>query len=134
AIEAHAVLERQSRVDAPAILAEERELGTADLLSRAVAEHGALRQRSVETADVEDAARAEAVEARPLQIAAGLEHVLPVPVARDAERLDPLQALNRPLLIVEEAAALGLRCVDHRRLAVGVHVDLEPAAGDRRLQ
>ena len=60
--------------------------------------------------------RSQPSKLRPLQVGAELEHVLTAPqIARQAERLDPLQAGDLALLVVEEAAALRLRRVDHRR-------------------
>ena len=52
----------------------------------------------------------------------------------ERERLDPLHASDVALLIVEEAALLRLRRVDHRLPALGVHVDLEPPARQRAFE
>ena len=104
------------------------------VLLRAPAEHGQLRKRTVQAPDLDRPARAETVELRPLQIGAELEHVRAVPVAGQAERLDPLQAGDLAFLVVEEAAALSLRRVDHWRAAVRVDVDLEPSARQRGLE
>ena len=70
-----------------------------------------------------------------LQVDADLEHVLASPVVpRHRQRFDELQAADVALLAVEEVAALRLRRVDHRQRALGRLVDLEQAAGERRLQ
>ena len=82
----------------------------------------------IEAPDLDRTAGALAVVFRTLKVGAELEHVLPVPhVAREAQRLDPLEAADVALLVVEEPAALRLRRVHHRRQVLGVHVDLEPA-------
>ena len=76
AIDAHAKLERQSRVHSPAVLREHRELGAVDILFRRRAELDALRERPIETTNFDRPADTQAVVLGTLQVGAELEHVL----------------------------------------------------------
>ena len=99
-----------------------------------IAEFDPLGQRPVDAPNLDRTAEAVARITRPLEVGAELEHVLPAPeIARQAQRLDPLQTVDVTLLVVEKAAALRLRRVDHRRRFVGVHLDLEAPDRQRRL-
>ncbi len=96
---------------------------------------GPLGQRAVEADDVDLLAVVVAVEARVLKVEADLEHMLTQPVVlRERQRLDQLQAADVALLTVEEVAALPLRRVDHRQLALGLLIDLERARREGRLE
>ena len=79
-------------------------------------------------------AEAEAVVVRVLNIGAEFEHVLAMPVARQRQRFDPLEARDVAFLIVEESAGLRLRRVRHVHRILGVDVDLELAERNRRLE
>ena len=72
---------------------------------------------------------------RPLQVGAELEDVLPR--QRSRVRLSASthwKLRDVALLIVEEAAALRLRRIDHRRLALRVDLDLESPDRHRGLE
>ena len=113
-----------------------RELGAADFgvrQSRKVG--GSFGERAVEPTTFELLAVVVAVEARVLKVEAELEHMLASPlILRDRQRLDKLQAADVAFLAVEEVAALSLRRVDHRLLALGLLVDLERASRERRFK
>ena len=97
-----------------------------DRLSRRRAERGALRQGAIETTDFDRAARARPCVFRTLEVGAELEDVLASEeVSRETQRLNPLVAAHVALLIVEEAATLRLRRVNHRSTVVGFNLDLE---------
>jgi hypothetical protein len=125
-IDAHAELERQSRVHSPAVLREHRKLGPLDKLRGRRAELSALRKGTIKTTNFDRAARAQTGVLRTLQVGAELEDVLAAQqVSRKAQRLNPLVAAHVAFLIVEEAAALRLGRVGHRGMVVAVYLDLE---------
>ena len=134
-VEAHAQLEGHTWSHTPPVLGVNRELCGVDLLKRRLPERRLLRQRPIDTPDLYRTARAEPAVARHLQVESDLEHMLSAPsIAREAERLDQLDAMDLAFLVVIEAAALCFRSEHHRQPPFGVHVQLEETGCQRGLQ
>ena len=119
-VHSHAQFEIQSVVHTPAILHEDRKLRPADLrVHEGWRIRRPLGERAVEPDDIDFLTEVVAVEARVLQVEAGLENMLAHPIVlRHRQRLDHLQTANVALLTVEEVAALPLRRVDHWQRAL----------------